>query len=236
MWSTSRPALQQCGQREKEKRCSHGEIEELIAFPFGRTWHFLARCRGAVSCLSCCMEWCCGAGRSRTLTRCFVQETMILDSQHASTIVTAATEPEQFILGTAEKSIGSASRYELCECVDPKISPRKEFCVMKILPIFFVIFLWDFVGSRKVCWQSASRWHQRCAPCHGSFLELFGDVHLGTQPQRFFLRLSSPDIRSNNCCFVAFRAGNRAVQRTMQNTILLCLVDVQRPPDCPQLG
>lgn len=38
---------------------------------------------------------------------------MILDSQHASTIVTAATEPEQFILGTAENSIGSAvSRYE----------------------------------------------------------------------------------------------------------------------------
>ena len=86
-------------------------------------------------------------GRGEVVTtRCFVQETMILDSQHASTIVTAATEPEQFILGTAEKSIGSASRYELCECVDPKISPRKEFCVMKILPIFLLFFLWDFVG------------------------------------------------------------------------------------------
>jgi len=53
-------------------------------------------------------------GRGEVVTtRCFVQETMILDSQHASTIVTAATEPEQFILGTAEKSIGSAvSGYE----------------------------------------------------------------------------------------------------------------------------
>ena len=74
------------------------------------------------------MEWCCGAGRSRTLTRCFVQETMILDSQHASTIVTAATEPEQFILGTAEKSIGSAvSRYECVNVLIQKFLHEKSF-------------------------------------------------------------------------------------------------------------
>ena len=128
MWSTSRPALQQCGQREKEKRGSHCEIEELIAFPFGRTWHFLARCRGAVSCLSCfellhgVVLW--GGEKTFITTRCIVQESMILDSQHASTIVAAATEPEQFILGTAEKSIGSAvSGYE---CVNVLIEMRSH--------------------------------------------------------------------------------------------------------------
>lgn len=63
----------------------------------------------------------------------------------------------------------------MCECVD-RNALHAEFCVMKIVPIFFCFF----VGSRKVCWQSASRWHQRCAPWNSS---VNGDVFRQVVPR-----------------------------------------------------
>ena len=65
---------------------------------------------------------------------------MILDSQHASTIVTAASEPEQFILGTAEKTIGSAvSGYDCVNVLIEMLSHAEkchENCSYDVLMCF----------------------------------------------------------------------------------------------------
>ena len=120
----------------------------------------------------------------------------------------------------------------MCECVDRNALPA-EFCVMKIVPIF-VIFLF-FVPGR--CAGKVQAVGIKDVPL-GSWVHWNRSTGGNTEesPQRFFLRLSSPDIGSNNCCFVAlavFRAVNRGRCKTRSHG---GLVDVQRPPDCPQLG
>ena len=104
----------------------------------------------------------------------------------------------------------------MCECVD-RNALHAEFCVMKIVPIFVILLF--FVGPR--CAGKVQAVGIKDVPL-GSWVHRSTERNTEESPQRFFLRLSSPDIRSNNCCFVALAVQGCSADDAKNDLVMPC--------------